>query len=303
MLHTILIPLDGSALAERALAYATALSVPTAARLVLLRVVIAPSSAEMRFDEAQARALGGAERYLADVASDLRRRGFRVEPAARRASKPAAAIGSEASECAADLIVMTSHGRTGPGRWIFGSVAESVVAGSRVPVLVERATQPIQRELLLSDAPLLLVPLDGSGHAEAALQTAVKLAGDLGGELMLLGVETPNDVLDAEADVAVYFNRLEPPERVEAAEYLARTAERVARQAPQIAVHTQVRWGYPAEEIVAAATETGAALVVMATHGRTGLNRAVVGSVAGRVLEHGSTPLVLVRPPLPATSQ
>jgi nucleotide-binding universal stress UspA family protein len=295
MLATILVPLDGSSLAERALAYATALSVPTAARLVLLRGVVAPSLAEVQVDEAQARALGDAERYLLDVAADLERRTFRVETIVCCAPRPAAAIATEAAAWSADLIVMTSHGRTGPGHWIFGSVAESVVAGSRVPVLVERASQPIQRELLLTDRPLLLVPLDGSAHAEAALQTAVKLAGDLGGELLLVGVETPNDVLDAEADVAVYFNGFEPPERVEAAEYLARVAERLARQAPLLEVRTQVRRGQPAEEIVAAATDTAAALVVMATHGRTGLDRAVVGSVTGRVLQHGATPLVIVR--------
>jgi nucleotide-binding universal stress UspA family protein len=294
MLRTILVPLDGSALAERALAYATALSVPTAARLVLVRVVIGPSLAEVPLDEGQAHALGEAERYLMDVAADLERRAFHVEKIACCAPKPAAAIATEAAAWAADLIVMTTHGRTGPGHWIFGSVAESVVANSRVPVLVERATQPIRRELLLSERPLLLVPLDGSDRAEAALETAVKLAGELGGELLLLGVETPDDVLDAETDVAVYFNGLEPPERVEAGEYLARTAERVARQAPLIETHTQVRRGQSADEIVAAATDTGAALVVMATHGRTGLDRAVVGSVAGRVLEHGDTPIVLV---------
>ena len=80
----------------------------------------------------------------------------------RCAGQAAEAIVEAAADHAADMIVMASHGRTGPGHLLFGSVAEGVVAHSRVPVLVERAWQPAQRELLIEGKPRLLVPLDGS---------------------------------------------------------------------------------------------------------------------------------------------
>src|SRR5205823_6029813 len=89
------------------------------------------------------------------------------------------------------------------GRWWFGSVAEAVVAHSRLPVLLDRAWQPSQRELLLADQPRLLVPLDGSMFAESVLEVAAGLADDLGAELVVVRVDPrPRDVRTAEQAIA-----------------------------------------------------------------------------------------------------
>jgi nucleotide-binding universal stress UspA family protein len=296
MLRTIVVPLDGSPLAERALDTATALSIPTAARLVLVRVEISYSLADIPDDQPRAVAVQRAEHYLAEIEARLIGRGFIVQSDVRCAGRAPEAIVAAATEHAADMIVMTSHGRTGPTHLLFGSVAEGVVAHSPIPVLVERVWQAAQRELLIANRPRLLVPLDGTELAEAALEVATGLADDLDGELVLLNVEVPDDVRDAERDVQVYLEVTAPEERFDPHDYLARTEERLSASSPDTTVYCEVRRGRPADQIVTIAHEVNAALIVMATHGRTGVDRMIAGSVAGRVIEHAQQPVVLIRP-------
>jgi nucleotide-binding universal stress UspA family protein len=285
MLRSILVPLDGSQFAERALAYATALSVSTSARLILMRAI---SDSDTK---------GVAARYLFDTAEELRARGFVCETVTPHGS-PAAWIAAEAGVGPVDLVAMTTHGRSGPNRWLCGSVAESVVASSPVPVLLERAWQPIRREPLLADQPTLLVPLDGSALAESAIEPAAAFADDLGAELVLLRVEhLATDVLrDEYGRTIAYLDELDDRAEQLARDYLDQVAVEARKRWPGVPIHTNVRFGAPAACITEAATAAGAALVFMATHGRSGLRRAVMGSVAGEVLEHGSTPLVVIRP-------
>jgi nucleotide-binding universal stress UspA family protein len=296
VLNKVLVPLDGSALAERALAYATALSIPTAARLVLVRAVNVLPLADLDTRELQIRALAEAQHYLRDVAQGLADRGFACETATPYGESPARWIVKEAHLRACDMIVMTTHGRTGPGRWWFGSVAEEVVAHSPVPVLLDRAWHPWQRALLLEDGPRLLVPLDESPLDAAALHVAARLAEDLGGELILIHVDPrAADVMTADQAVAEFAGEPDVLADDESA-YLKDVAASVLRNWPGVSVRTRLGFGSPAEAIALAAAETNAGLVVMATHGRTGLPRAVVGSVAGRLLEFDTVPLVLVNP-------
>lgn len=301
MLTRLLVPLDGSELAERALAYATALSIPTAAHLVLVRAVVVHTLPGVDGREPEVHALAEAQQYLTTMADELRARGFAVETATPYGPHPAEWIVTEARLRQCDLIVMTTHGRTGPGRWVFGSVAEAVVAHSPVPVLLDRAWHPAQRELLLTEQPRLLVPLDGSAFAESALELAGQLAQDLGAELVIVRVDArPMDVLTAEMVVAETAEREDEPS-LDEIDYLRGVERRAASKWPRVPVHTQLRSGPPAEAIATAATACGAALVVMATHGRTGVQRALVGSIAGRVLERDTAPLVVISPLAGAT--
>jgi nucleotide-binding universal stress UspA family protein len=297
MLNKILVPLDGSELAEGALAFATGLSIPTAAQILLVRAVSVHAFPGVDVREPQVRALAEAEIYLREMAEDLTERGFVVEIATPYGESPADWIVEETTLRHADLIVMSTHGRTGPGRWMFGSVAEAVVSRSPVPVLVQRAWDLAERQLLLEDRPRLLVPLDGSAFSESVLDLAARLAEDVGGELVLVRVvTTPRDVLNAEEDVAVYLDELDTAERTTAQNYLLDVSAELSQRWPIVSVSTTVQFGQPDVGIAAAAAESRAAMVVMATHGRTGLRRATLGSVAGRVLEHGHTPLVLAHP-------
>jgi nucleotide-binding universal stress UspA family protein len=296
VLNKVLVPLDGSALAERALAFATALSIPTAARLVLVRAVNVLPLADLDTRELQIVDLAEAQRYLHDVAQDLADRGFVCETASSNGESPARWIVEQARLRACDVIVMTTHGRTGLGRWWFGSVAEEVIAHSPVPVLLDRAWHPWQRTLLLEDGPRLLVPLDESPLDTAALHVAARLAEDVGGELILIHVDPrAADVMTADQAVAEFAGQPGVLAHNQSA-YLKDVAASMLRNWPGVSVRTRPGFGSPAEAIALAAAETNAGLVVMATHGRTGIPRAILGSVAGRLLEFDTVPLVLVNP-------
>ena len=137
-----------------------------------------------------------------------------------------------------------------------------------------------------------VVSLDGSPVAEAIIPFILEIARPLDMEVMLVRVNrpVPPDVIEGSRHVIV-----EDPEtsRIDAEEYLAPVAIELRKQG--VRVRTQVRRGQPAEEIVAAARDTGADLIAMTTHGRSGLGRLLFGSVAEAVLREGRVPVFLMR--------
>jgi len=283
MLKTILVPLDGSVLAEQALIYAADLSRRVNASLLLVRAAISHTLPGVDGRERKSGAIAEAEAYLSRTAAGLDERGFVCRSLAPF-GHAASSIVEAARLADAGLIVMSTHGRTGPGRLVFGSVAEAVVAGSRVPVLVARAWLPPQRQPFLPEQPMLVVPLDGSEFAEAALGPALALANDLSAAVILLRADSG-----------------ESPES-ESSDYLASVQSRLYNESPLVHVLTLVRTGEPSQAIDAAVAESNASMVMMATHGRGGLMRSVAGSVAGKVVNRGRAPVVLVRPTSPAPS-
>ncbi|HET8629117.1 MAG TPA: universal stress protein, partial [Thermomicrobiales bacterium] len=138
MLNTILVPLDGSPLAELALRPAEALARATGARLVLLHALPDPPVAGLDTGGCQVAPLGAAERYLGRLAGRLAERGVVATTEAPRGDA-AAAIGAAAGRLGADLIVLTTHGRGGLGRWVYGTVAEALLRRAPAPVLPVRA--------------------------------------------------------------------------------------------------------------------------------------------------------------------
>jgi len=297
MFKNILVPLDGSFVGETALPYARALARRTGASLTLVRAAHLPMGAGDRGAEYQ-RVIADSEEYLRAQAEDLEAGGFAVQTGVPFGGSPATWITEEVDMRHADLIVMATHDRSGPNRWLHGSVAESVVSHADVPVLLVRATEgeiPIER--LGTPRPEFIVPLDGSPLAEAALPLARGLAKALGGHLVLVGVIPAPGQLIAEQGGAIgtYVGSNHARLEGDAREYL----EAILRGliAVGLSVEAAVRQGKPATQIGEVARERGAAAVVMATHGRTGLVRAVLGSVAGEVVHLGTSPVILVRPP------
>lgn len=278
MLHKILVPLDGSELAERALVAATALAEPNAAKLLLVRAAMSHTLAGVDGQERRVGAIQEAEAYLARVRADLVERGLTVDTVVPYG--PAAdCIADQARLQSADLILMSTHGRTGPARLLFGSVAEAVVARSSVPVMLERAWRPLVHPPRFGPGSALVVLLDGSPFAESAIEYALRLAASVRSRLDLVQVTGIRDEIDA-ADA-----------------YLNGVRARIADRYPSVSVATNVRCADDAPgEIERLLTEAQPALAVMATHGRTGLRRSLLGSVAGHVLRNAVAPLVLVRP-------
>jgi nucleotide-binding universal stress UspA family protein len=280
MLRNILVPFDDSALAERAFASATALARAGGARLILLYVRTAPD---------------GVVRTVADLegaADRLRDGGVAVEPEVYDADhgEIGRAICQAALEWQAELIVMATHGRGGLGRLLYGSVADEVLRLASVPVLL--VSSHSEHSWPSGRAPRVLVPLDGSELAEATLDSAGELAEALGAELILLQVlEEPPQRLRAYAPRVARAHI--KAEIADARRYLERIANRIQRADHLPAVRVVI--GSPAATIAETARTESCDLIAMATHGRGGLARVTLGSVATGVLHRTGIPLLLTR--------
>lgn len=145
MYKRALVPLDGSSVAETIMPFIVDIAGPLDIEVVLLRVVepIAPvvveASRHVEMEDVEARR-ADAEEYLAPIAVELRNKAVRVESRVRRGN-PADEIVAAAREVGADLIAMSTHGRGGLGRLVFGSVAQAVLRHVETPVLLMRATE------------------------------------------------------------------------------------------------------------------------------------------------------------------
>jgi nucleotide-binding universal stress UspA family protein len=279
-----LVPLDGSPLAEQALPFAAALARQPNARVLLLRVLEpGPDPSVPLIHEAAARA------ELEYVAEHLRLDGLDVETLlfSTLHGNVASVIVETAGQRDANLIVMSSHGRGGPGRWVHGSVAEEVLRTSPIPVLVIPAT--CSREWVAGRDLRILVPLDGSTLAEQALEPILASLAGIDVELVLLRV-----VPAPSAEAAAYLFEDPAAELAQARAGLEAVADRLRRRDLQVSVQTSV--GSAAEAITRMAHEQAIDLIAMATHGRSGLARVVLGSVATETLRRASVPLLLYRP-------
>jgi nucleotide-binding universal stress UspA family protein len=295
MVRTVLVPLDGSELAGRALPFAVRLARAGEGRLVLLRAAHARTLPGTDAAPGQVAAVEHAEDELGAVAEQIRAYGITTEPHVYY-DDPAVAIVDGARRQRADLIVMSTHGRGGLGRWLYGSVADRVIRQSEVPVLLVPAvaTRPWPRDSLLR----ILLPLDGSELAEAAIGPAETLAGVIGARLTVLRVVVPPPPsLYGEGYAFIPFDQ--EAELTEARKYLdevadrLRTSGRLRDDGRMFEVRTAV--GEPVAEIAEAARQ-GADVIAMATHGEGGLARLLMGSVATGVLQRAGVPLLLVRP-------
>ena len=290
MFKNILVPLDGSPLAEAALPYAKALAARTGARLTLMR---AAHYASLLGDMAveQYRSVELAEDYLERQVERLAADGYAVQAVVPFGGSTATWIVEEADISHADLVIMATHDRVGADRWVHGSVAETVVHRSITPVMVVRGGVVEQLAKRFADKdPVLIVPLDGSELAEAALPVAHGLADSLGGRLVLVGVTpAPGQFIAGQAGAIMAYSA------PEIAELQAGVQAYLGRMAARGKVDVIVRSGDAATQIALVAQEYMSAAVVMATHGRTGALRSILGSVAGNVVHHSSGPVMLVR--------
>jgi nucleotide-binding universal stress UspA family protein len=193
---------------------------------------------------------------------------------------------------------MATHARTGPAHLMHGSVAEAVLETADVPVFLVQAV-PGEAAAPPFDPPAarILVPLDGSPFGAAALSTTMDVLGP-NGELVLVRVVAPaaHAVKDERDHVIAYLDQVQDRLNAEASEYLRSLTRQVNQDRPEARVRIDVRVGKPVDGIAAAAADHVTDLIVMATHGRTGLRRAVLGSVAGAVLRTSRTPVLMVRP-------
>jgi nucleotide-binding universal stress UspA family protein len=192
-------------------------------------------------------------------------------------------------------IVMATHGYTGLKRWTHGSVAERVLQAAGVPVLLLRAREAgVARGLRQHGlCRHILVPLDGSELAEQVLPVVSPIARVLDAEMTLLQVATTHMLGSFSSEWYPSLQSTFEMVEQQAKAYLERMAGRLKEEG--IETSTAVGTGLVAESIVKCAETNHIDLIAMCTHGRTGLARWALGSVADRVLRAASIPILLVR--------
>ncbi|MEP0548904.1 MAG: universal stress protein [Rhodothermales bacterium] len=220
--------------------------------------------------------------------------GVELVEAERQVFSPDAGILDYAAEIDADLIVMATHGRRGLSHAFIGSVAESVVRRAACPVLTARPSAPYHGVA----AKRILVPLDFSAHARKALAHARELHRLTGAELHLLHVLQTlpaYGIVDAPPEP----HPMSEAERTAAEEALREIAAEVLGatdgSAASPAFHVIGGMGNPALDVLDAAARLDADLIVMATHGRTGVRRFFLGSVAEKVVQLAPCPVFTVK--------
>jgi nucleotide-binding universal stress UspA family protein len=297
MFHHILAPLDGSRMAESALPAAAFIAERFRADVTLLHVIEHHAPSEVH-GEPHLTDPVEADRYLErlkktafpeGVATACHVHEVEVENVAR-------SIVEHAGEYRPDLIVMCTHGKSGIRTQLFGSIAQRVIAMGTVPILLIR---PGEDE---SFPPFrcgkILLPLDANPEHERSIPSAVDLTRACGAELRLVMVVPTVGSLPGEWAASGKLlpgatGELLDIAREDAGEYLRRMAETL-KDREGIPGDFAVLRGDPAEVIEAAASNYGADVVILGTHGRSGLDAFWSGSIASRVTAHTSVALLLV---------
>jgi nucleotide-binding universal stress UspA family protein len=293
MIKTILVPLDGSKLSENILPFAAEI-----ARKANAEIVLATAIQPVGIWDATATAINweheekAAKDYLDGVVERLKGDGVRVRPVFLHGD--ASEVVLEAAEKEkADLITMTTHGRSGIMRWLLGSVADRVVQHSKVPVALIRVggDKPVPSAAV----ERILVPLDGSEVSAGILPFVKEYAKLFGSSLVLYHAVSPVGAYPGfeTANAQVVGELLEDMQK-EGAEMLSQTAERL--KAEGFTAETAVSIELAADGILNAAEQSKAGLIAIGTHGRSGVTRTVLGSVANAVLRRSTLPVLLIHP-------
>lgn len=227
---------------------------------------------------ATARALGDA------AVSAARSRGMQAQSVVL-VGQPAPGILGCARDQAADAIVIGSHGRTGIARVLIGSVAEAVIRGTDVPVVVAHADDHVR------SGPIA-VAVDDSAASDAALIAAIALARAVHAELRLFHVFGRGDFERIDGLGEATDERIEHAS-IAAAAILDEAGDRV--RALGIAFEAVMLEGHPAPELLKVLESHGCSCVATGTHGRSGFKRLLFGSVAAALVEYARIPVIVAR--------
>ena len=292
MYQRILVPLDGSPLAEQVLPYVSALGKAFGASVTLFRVFdTVPESMSdpehgVYIDRLATAFRNSAQEYLGRIKSAMPDLGDSVSTSAHEGDA-ASLVVNEAANDPNTLIAMSTHGRSGITRWVMGSVTDKVLRATTNPLLIIRA-RPMEgftpgavatrseRWSTLVNIKSISVPLDGSPIAEQVLPHVVAIAKSMDVPVTPVGVASSNS------------------ESAQVSEYLGTASEKLRQQGVS-SDRTEVLQGDPAGAILDMTQRTPDCLVAMTTHGRSGVERWVMGSVTDRVVRYSGTPVLVVR--------
>ena len=308
-LDDLLVARDFSPVSDRALRHGLELAARTGATLHVLHAdVLHDGGSNDRSSPADG--LDALRAEVKETAPDLATAldAVSVVEATRRDVSPAPAVLRYAVDEGIDLIALGTHGRRGPGRILLGSVAEEVVRRSDVPVLTVRGDEDDDSPAPVASLDRILVPVDFSDYAREALRTAAEWAALYDAEIDVLHVVEEDlpaafyvggvrSIYDVEPD-------LDEKVRDRLTDFVAGVLDPTER------IHPHMRTGSAASSIVEFVGEHDVDLVALSTHGRTGLERFLLGSVTEKVVRHVQCPVLtvkafgqsLVSPDAPASS-
>jgi nucleotide-binding universal stress UspA family protein len=281
MFDEVLVPTDGSDCAAAAVGHAVDIASHYDATVHVLSVL---DSRTLENAEHQVQDGSRAETVVEEVTEEIADADLRVERAVRT-GVPYEVILEYADEAGIGLVVMGTHGRTGVDRYLLGSVTEKVLRRSDVPVLTIRDTDDGSVHYPYES---VLVPTDGSDAAVAAADVGLDVATRYGSELHVVSIV---DVLSMGLDVRseMMTDALEASAREAVDDVADRAGGAVG------GVETAVGYGSPYKQLQEYIEENDVGLVVMGTHGRTGLERYLLGSVTEKIVRTSPVPVLTVR--------
>lgn len=297
MYRRILVPLDGSAFAEAALPLALELSQRTGSDIRLVTVLEPVTS--YAYEGWEGAALDWTQRYLEDVHERIEGGAEGDIDHAVRNGHTVEVLQKEAEEWDADVVVMASHGRGALSRLWLGSVADGFIRQTHLPLLIVRPEEDAERvEDFSHSFKTILVPLDGSELSETALEHAAEFGALFDSRYHLTRVVSyPLDLASPYLPQTTQANHeiMEDAKR-SASSYLDAQATALSGRGLEVTTSV-VTDSQPGHGIITETESVGADLVAMATHGRQGISRVVLGSTADKVLRGLRKPLLLYRPP------
>jgi nucleotide-binding universal stress UspA family protein len=294
----ILVPLDGSTLAEEALSVAGPIAHQLDAEIHLMTAMppALPVAAQFGLPDTTAQPVAG-EREHIDAYLDImvarlaRTHGVHAVPAVLE-GRPAEQLAQYIRAADIGLVVMTTHGRGGLGRLWLGSVADELVRQVTVPVLLLRHGAHPEGAAFHR----IVIALDGTAQSERSLGPALGLGGAAGGAhyTLVRAVQLATPVVTPVGLYPVPENETIEDLAEAAGSYLEEVADWLREGG--VTVDTRVLVGHPAEEIVTFAAKDGSQLVVVGTRAARGMDRLLQGSVADLVMRHARQPVLIVPP-------
>jgi nucleotide-binding universal stress UspA family protein len=285
----ILVPLDGSKVAEEILIYVELLARQSGAHVILMRVVpfLWPSE-HVHLKEMGHKMDKEASDYLFTIETHLVEKGIEASVLVDEGNVPEM-ICDTAKERGVDLIAISTHGHGGIKRWALGSVTAKVIQASSIPLLVHRSTGEQMEEVQCKN---MLIPIDGSDFAESIFPQARRVAELFNAKVWFLSVVTlpggfsflDEEVSDLEDKVAESIKH-----------YYSTLESRIQEQQTTIDYEVVIRKGETAETICDFANENNIDLIAISTHGRSGISRWALGSVTDKLLQSSQKPILLVR--------
>jgi nucleotide-binding universal stress UspA family protein len=307
MFKRILVPLDGSDLAEIALPYAEEIAGKMGSEVIIIHAK----------EPAEDQGKPEHRPYLSKIAAQTEqniKKSHTIAPGEKVKvtsaviggtgvlTRPAEQIVEYTEKENISLIIMATHGRTGISRWALGDTANKVARSVKCPILLIRAATKKPGNIRLDK---ILVTLDGSKQGEAVLPYVVAMASRFKNNITLINVVEQIYHVYPVYESATYYGgagmvkvpygeeEMKPFKKT-AEEYIEKVNEKLSGEGFNASY--LVKTGSASEEIIKAADETHADLVVMSTHGHSGFGRWDHGSITDKVLHGGNTPLLLVRP-------